>query len=80
MAILDNIAMDFIAGMSNSRGYIIIMVVADRLSEYDHFLLLKCPITTKSVVVVFLKEVVLHGIPKSIVTESDISKMPFGES
>lgn len=75
MAILDNIAMEFITGMPKSRGYIIIMVVADCLSEYDHFLLLKCPITTKSVAMVFLKEVVLRGIP-----ECDISKMPFGES
>lgn len=49
-----------------------IFVVVDRLSKYAHFLPLKHLYTAKSVVEVFVNEVVqLHGYPRSIVSNRD---------
>lgn len=39
--IWEDIAMEFIFGLPNSRGYTVIYVVIDHLSKYSHFMPLK---------------------------------------
>jgi len=64
----EDISMDFITGLSKAKGYEALLVVVDRLSKYLHFIPLKHPYTAKTLVEIFVKEVVwLHGIPNSIV-------------
>jgi hypothetical protein len=67
-----DIAMDFVEGLSLSQGYSVILVVVDKFSKYAHFVPLKRPYTTASVAAVFLDNIVkLHGLPKSIVSDRD---------
>lgn len=62
--------MDFIRGLPKSKGFDALLVVVDRLSKYNHFILLKHPYTAKSIAKIFVREVVRHhGIPKSIVSD-----------
>lgn len=64
--------MDFLDGLQSSQGYIVIMVVVDRLSKYAHFLALKHSYTTLSVAKIFMAQIVpLQGIPTSIVSDRD---------
>jgi hypothetical protein len=59
-------------GLPKSKGNEAIFVVVDRLSKYNHFILLKHPYTAKTIAEVFVREVVvLHGIPLSIVSDRD---------
>ena len=60
--IWEQVSMDFIFGLPRSRGYDTILVVIDRLSKYNHFILLKHPYTAQHIVQIFVKEIVrLHG-------------------
>lgn len=64
--------MDFIEGLPSSRHKNVILVVVDGLTKYGHFLSLKHPFNAQDVADLFLKEIYkIHGIPKSIVTNSD---------
>ena len=67
-----DLSMDFIEGLPKSEGYLVIMVVVDRLTKYAHFVPLKHPYTAQSVAQLFMDTVViLHGLPNSIVTDRD---------
>lgn len=70
--------MDFISGLSNSQGKIIIFVVVCRLSKYAYFLPLKRPYTTATVAQIFFQNVFkLYGLPNSIVNDRDVVFLSF---
>ena len=55
-----------------SHGKDTILVVIDRLSKYAHIMSLTHPFTTRVVAEKFVEGVVkLHGMPQSIVSDSD---------
>ena len=59
--------MDFITGLSKSKGHNVIMVVVDRLTKYVHFIELSHPFITSIVTNFFLENIQkLHGTPKVI--------------
>lgn len=71
-AIWEEISMDFIVKLPKSRRYDVVLVVVDLLSKYRHFIPLKHPYTTCTVVENFVKELVrLYGVLMSIVSDRD---------
>lgn len=62
--IWEDISMDFIGGLPKSEGRDTIFVVVDILSKHAHFCALTHPFSAKSVVKLFVQEIVrLHGVP-----------------
>ena len=68
----EDISMDFIEGLSTSYGFLVIMVVVDRLSKYGHFIVVKHPYSAKTITELFVKEIAwLHDMPRSIISDCD---------
>lgn len=68
----NELSMDFIVGLPNSKGKTAILVVVDRLSKAAHFIALAHPYTASTIAQVFLDNVYkLHGFPKSIIHDRD---------
>lgn len=68
----EDISMDFITGLPQSRGFTAIMVVVDRLSKYVHFAPLPSRFDAWRVANVFVDTVVkYHGFPKTLVSDRD---------
>lgn len=64
--------MDFIEGLPRVGGKSAILPVVDRFSKYAYFIPLAHPYSAKYVVRAFFSDIVrLHGIPSSIVSDSD---------
>ena len=64
--------MDFVTGLSKSKGKNVIMVVVDRITKYAHFCALSHPFNASTVVVTFMDTVQkLHGNSKIIVYDKD---------
>ena len=67
-----DVAIDFIAGLSNAIGVDTVMVVVDKMTKYAHLCSLSHPYNAKEVRALFVKEIVqLHGFPISIVSDRD---------
>ncbi|KAD0267393.1 hypothetical protein E3N88_44534 [Mikania micrantha] len=58
-AIWEDLSKDFIGGLPLSIGVNVILIVADRLSKYVHFIALKHPYTAKGVAELFVKGVMV---------------------
>lgn len=70
--IWEDLAMDFIVGLPNSRGQTTILVVIDRLTKYAHFGALPTSFTTSKVAELFSHMVIrLHGVPRTLVSDRD---------
>jgi hypothetical protein len=67
-----DISMDFIDGFPKCGGYSVILVIVDRFTKYAHFISLRHPCTTTSVVQAFFSNIAkLHGLLKTIVSDRD---------
>jgi hypothetical protein len=63
------ISIDFVEGLPKSGGKDVILVVADRLPKYAHFIALAHPYTINSVAQLFMDHIFkLHGAPVAIVS------------
>lgn len=68
----DNISMEFIEKLRNSKGNEVIWVVVDRLTKYGHFIALTYPILASGLAQVFIEIVYkLHGLPSYIISDRD---------
>ncbi|GJR60075.1 transposon Tf2-1 polyprotein [Tanacetum coccineum] len=69
--VLEDVAMDFITDLPNSRGYTVIMVVIDRLSKYAHFTSLHAQFTASQVATLFVQTIVkLRAIPRPTISST----------
>jgi hypothetical protein len=63
---------DLIVGLPSASNKLVIMVVVDCLSNYDHFLVLSQPFTLSSLSQDFMNQILkLHGMSTSIVLDQD---------
>jgi hypothetical protein len=69
------VTMDFIPGLPKTRkDHDDIMVVVDKLTKASHFIPMKNTHKETHVVDIYMREVAcLHGIPKTIVSDRDLS-------
>jgi hypothetical protein len=70
---MKTISMDFITGLPKSaRKNDAIMVMVDKLSKSDHFVLFKSTCKEIYIANIFMKEIfILHGMPREIVSDRD---------
>ncbi|GJZ81421.1 ty3-gypsy retrotransposon protein [Tanacetum coccineum] len=71
-AVWEDVSMDFITGLPNSKGVTVIFVVVDCFTKYAHFGTLPTNFNAHKVAEVFLEIVIKHhGLPKTIVSDRD---------
>lgn len=64
--IWEEISMHFIVGLPKSKGFDAVPVIVDKLSKYGHFILLRHTYIARSIVEIFVKEIIrLDGVPIS---------------
>lgn len=64
--------MDIVERLPQSKEYNSLMVMADRLSKYGHFIPLSHPYKTKKIAKIFITKIVrLHGFPRSTMSDRD---------
>ena len=65
--------MDFVSGFPRTaRGHNAVWVIVDRLTKSAHFFGMKTTDTTETLSQLYIPEIVrLHGVPLSIVSDSD---------
>jgi hypothetical protein len=67
-----NVSIDFVEGLPQSRHVNCILVVVDKFTRYAHFLPLKHPYTTSSVAKLYLDQIYkLYGMPLTIISDRD---------
>ena len=66
--------MDFITSLARaSRQHDSIMVVVEKLTKVEGFILVKCTYSVSDVTQVFIIDVVrLHGVPKNFISDRDV--------
>jgi len=70
--IWQEVSMNFIFRLPKSQGYEVIMVVVDGLSKYAHFVLVKHHFSSKTIVGLFVREIIqLYGFLSAIVSNRD---------
>ena len=68
----NDLTMDFIMGLpKTTNGYNAIWVIVDHLTKFVHFLPAKKTSTLEQLAEVYVKEVRLYGVPKSIISYRD---------
>jgi hypothetical protein len=66
------VSLDFVEGLTKSRGHDTILVVIDRFTKYGHFLPLLHPFTALQVAQLFINNIYhLHGLPQVILSDRD---------
>jgi len=55
-SIWEEISIDFLIGLPNSKGYEVILVVVESLSNYVHFILIKHPYSAKRIDEIFVRD------------------------
>ena len=66
------VCLDFIEGLPKSNHCNCILVVVDKFSKYNHFILLTHPFTAIQVAVQFMDHVFkLHGMPQAMISDRD---------
>lgn len=66
------ISMDFVEGLSKSKGKDSILVVVDKFSKYCHLIPLSHPYTASTIAQVVIDNVIkLHGVPTAIISDRD---------
>ncbi|KAH9649714.1 hypothetical protein KPL70_026087 [Citrus sinensis] len=69
----DELTMDFITGLPVSRGFMVILVVVDRLTKSAHFGSLPTQFTAVKTAELFVDMVIKpHGFPTSIISDRDL--------
>jgi len=68
----EDLALDFITGLPNSQGAIVIMTIVDRFSKGAHFGSLPSHFTTHTVAQLFIDSICkFHGFPRSLISDRD---------